>query len=200
MKMNNIEWKKSNIDYDKLNQITHAKLSQSEAGKTNKGIKHSEEIKKIWSEKKLGHKRNKDSVKKSIEGTKETKWLQLLEKYPKKDILNSIKKNGNHQSNICTELGCGLITIRKLCKHYNIIIPKKSNSERASYAKIIQSKSILVWKCSKREPYKKVGKPKEYYSVTFCCNSFEPKLQKANMLRNLKNATPYRDMFFEYKQ
>jgi hypothetical protein len=34
MKMNNnIEWKKSSIDYDKLNQITHADLTRIENGK-----------------------------------------------------------------------------------------------------------------------------------------------------------------------
>lgn len=34
MKMNkNIEWKKSNIDYDKLNNITHAELVRIENGK-----------------------------------------------------------------------------------------------------------------------------------------------------------------------
>ncbi len=175
------------------------KQSQWESGKSNKGRKHSEETKKKWSEIKVGHKRNKVSVQKSIEGTKKTKWLQLLEKYPEDILRTAIEKYGNHQNNICDELKCGIQTIRKLCKHYEIEVPKKSSYEKQDWAKKEQSEPILVWKCSKRQPYKKIGKPKEYYSVRFCCNSFEPKLHKGNMLRNMKNRTPYRDMFFEKK-
>jgi hypothetical protein len=210
LKRNSMNW------IDKVNErIEKSRLSKIEAGITekvikrkqigfesglaNKGRTHSEETKKVWSELKIGHKRSKASVKKSINGTKETKWLQLLQNYPENILKNAIKKYGNHQNNICDELKCGIQTIRKLCKHYGIEVPKKSNYEKSKFARTKQSESILVWKCSKRKPYRKIGKPKEYYSVQFCCSSFEPKLHKANMLRNMKNGTPYRNMFFEKK-
>jgi hypothetical protein len=196
--MNNIQWKKSSIDYDKLNEITHAKLSQSEAGKNNKGIKHSEQTKKIWSDKKIGIKRDEDSVRRSTIGTISTRWEQTLNRLSKEDILAAQKKCGNHQHNTMNELGISFTPYKKLCKHYGIEL-KKSNYEKTEYARTKQSQAILVWKCSKREPYKPIGKPKEYYSVTFCCNSFEPKLHKANMLRNMNNGTPYRNMFFKKK-
>jgi hypothetical protein len=200
MKMNkNIQWKESCIDYDKLNELTAQKISASEWSKNNlTGYKHSDESKSKFSKAKIGYKRSKNSVEKSIKGTKQTKWLQLLEKYPLQCILDAQTNNGNHQSNTCKELGISHTAYKKLCNHYNIEI-KKSNYEKGEFSKVKQSKSILVWKCSKKEPYKKIGKPKEYYSVRFCCNSFEPILHKGNMLRNMKNGTPYRDMFFEYK-
>lgn len=194
MKQSRLSKKEAGLDYKKI----RLKQSQWEAGKSNKGRKHSEETKKIWSEKKIGHKRSKDSVIKSIEGSKETKWLQLLEKYPLEKILESQTKHGNHQKNTCNELGISYYSYKKLCKHYDIET-KKSVYEKTEFARTKQSEAILVWKCSKRKPYKKIGKPKEYYSVRFCCNSFEPKLHKGNMLRNMKNGTPYRDMFFEKK-
>lgn len=181
-----------------LNKYTIQQLSQSEAGKNNKGVKHSEQTKKIWSDKKIGIKRDEDSVRRSIIGTISTRWEQTLNRVSKEDILAAQKKCGNHQSNTMNELGISFTPYKKLCKHYGIEL-KKSNYEKTEYARTKQSQAILVWKCSKREPYKPIGKPKEYYSVTFCCNSFEPKLHKGNMLRNMKNKTPYRDMFFEYK-
>lgn len=166
----------------------------------HKGRKHSEASKHKFSISKLGHKRSEHSVKKSIEGSRETKWLQLLEKYPLDLILSAQKKHDNHQNNVCNELKCNSRTLHKLCNHYKIEIPKKTKEEKQEWAKKEQSNPILAWKCSKKKPYTKVGKPKEYYSVTFCCNSFEPKLHKGNMLNNLKKGTPYRDMFFEYKK
>lgn len=192
--MNNIEWKKSSIDYDKLNELTHQKLSQSEAGKNNKGTKHSHETKRKFSNAKIGKKRNEDSVERSIIGTKQTKWLQLLEKYPLKFILDAQLNNGNHQSNTCKELLISYHAYKKLCIHYNIEI-KKSNYEKTEYARTKQSNAILVWKSSKKEPYKPIGKPIEYYSVSECCRVL--KLHKPNMLRNMNNGTPYRNMFFK---
>jgi len=181
---------------DEIKEETKAaKVSLAHKGRT-----HSEKTKLIWSQKKIGHKRDKQSVKKSIEGTKKTKWIQLLEKYTKKNVLTAIKNNGNHQTNICKELGCNSPTLKKLCKHYQIIIPKKSNIERTEYAKTKQSNPILVWKCSKREPYKAIGKPTEYYSVSECIRQFQLNginLHKGNLLRNEKNNTPYNGYFFE---
>jgi hypothetical protein len=165
---------------------------------SRKNQKATDKTKMILSKAKIGHKRTKESVKKSIEGTKQTKWLQLLEKYPLNNILKVQKNNGNHQFNTCAELGISYYSYKKLCKHYDIQI-KKSDYEKTEFARTKQSEPILVWKCSKRKPFRPIGKPKEYYSVRFCCNSFEPKLHKGNMLRNMKNGTPYRDMFFEKK-
>jgi hypothetical protein len=181
-----------------LSKYSIKQLSQIDAGKSNKGRKHSEETKKVWSEKKLGHKRSEDSVAKSIEGSKQTKWLQLLEKYPLQSLLDAQLNNGNHQFNTCAELGISYYSYKKLCKHYGLDL-KKSNYEKTEFARTNQSEPILVWNSSKREPFRPIGKPKEYYSVRFCCNSFEPKLHKGNMLRNMNNGTPYRNMFFKKK-
>ena len=103
-----------------------------------KGIKHSEETKKKLSKAKIGHKRNKVSVKKSIDGTKKTKWLQLLEKYPLKSILDAQLNNDNHQFNTCKELGVCHSSYKKLCKYYGIEL-KKSNYEKIFAASAIAS-------------------------------------------------------------
>ncbi len=165
-----------------------------------KGIKHSEETKAKFSKAKIGTKRNKDSVRRSIKGSKETKWLQLLEKYPLQTILDAQSNNGNHQYNTCKELGISYHSYKKLCIHYDIQI-KKSNYEKTEYARTKQSNPILVWKCSKQKPYRPIGKPTQYYSVSECIRVFENqkdiKLHKGNLLRNEKNNTPYNNYFFK---
>ena len=163
-----------------------------------KGFKHSEETKKKWSQAHKGKKLSKEHIEKVKTKGKQTKWLQLLEKYPLQIILKAQTKHGNHQQNTCNELGISFLSYKKLCKHYGLNL-KKSNYEKTEFARTKQSEPILVWQCSKREPFRPIGKPKEYYSVSFCCNSFEPKLHKGNMLRNMNNGTPYRNMFFKKK-
>lgn len=180
---------------DELREETKAaKLSIAHKGRT-----HSEQTKQKWSKIKIGHKRDKNSVRKSILGTKETKWLQLLQKYPLKNILTAQKNNGNHQCNTCTELGISYNSYKKLCKHYDIET-KKSDYEKTEYARTKQSNLILVWKCGKRKPYKPIGKPTEYYSVSECIRQFKLKgiyLHKGNLLRNEKKNTPYNGYFFK---
>jgi len=193
----NIEWKKSTIDYDKLNQLTTQKLAAAEWASNNlKGYKHSENSKDKFRKAKIGTKRDIDSVKKSIEGTKQTRWQQTLNRLSKEDIINAQKKHGNHQSNTMNELGISFTPYKKLCKHYDIEL-KKSPKEKTEWAIQNQSEAVLVWKCSKTQPFRKIGKPKKFYSVSQCCRAFVPNLHKGNMLRNMKNGTPYRDMFFE---
>lgn len=154
------------------------------------------ETRRILSNAKLGHKRSEASVKKSIDGIKKTKWLQLLEKYSLQSILDAQSNNDNHQSNTCKELGISFLAYKKLCKHYDIEL-KKSNYEKTEFARTKQSKPILVWQCSKTEPFRPIGKPKEYYSVSECCRILE--LHKGNMLKHMKDGTPYRKMFFKKK-
>ena len=163
-----------------------------------KGIKHSEETKKKWSEAHTGKKMSKEHLEKIHTKGKQTKWLQTLNRLSKQDIIDAQAKHGNHQTNVFIELGISFSLGKKLCKHYGIEL-KKSNYEKTEFARTKQSEPILVWQCSKREPFRPIGKPKEYYSVSFCCNSFEPKLHKGNMLRNMNNGTPYRNMFFKKK-
>jgi len=194
--MKNIEIK--GLEDGDLNKYTIKKLSQIEAGQSNKGRTHSEETKKKWSEAHKGKKLSQEHVEKVITKGKQTKWLQLLEKYPLQIILDAQLNNDNHQSNTCKELGISFLAYKKLCKYYGIEL-KKSNYEKTEFARTKQSEPILVWQCSKREPFRPIGKPIEYYSVSFCCNSFEPKLHKGNMLRNMNNGTPYRGMFFKKK-
>lgn len=178
--------------------LIRRKQASYEGGLSNKGKKHSDETKKIWSERKIGKKLPKERVEKSRIGIIQTKWQQTLNRLSKEDILNAQKKHGNHQTNTMKELDISFHPYKKLCKHYGIEL-KKSNYEKTEFARTKQSEPILVWQCSKREPFRAIGKPKEYYSVSECCRSFEPKLHKSNMLRNMKNGTPYRGMFFEKK-
>jgi hypothetical protein len=178
-------------------KVIKRKQASFEGGIANKGRKHSEETKKVWSERKCGKKLPKEQVEKSRIGIIQTKWEQLLKKYPEDDIKNAIQKHDNHQRNICKELGCSFYTIKKLCKHYGIALKVKSNKEKTEWAIQNQSEKIMVYQCSKREPYRPVGKPKTFYSVRACCNAFTPKLHKGNMLRNMRNGTPYRNMFFK---
>lgn len=177
-------------------KVIKRKQASFEGGITNIGRKHSEESKKVWSEKKVGKKRNKKSVEKSRVGIIETKWEQLLQKYPLDKLLAAQKNHDNHQTNTCKELGISFYSYKKLCKHY-CLEKKKSNKEKTEWAIQNQSESIAVYKCSKREPFRRIGKPKIFYSVRSCCNAFTPKLHKGNMLRNMRNGTPYRNMFFE---
>jgi hypothetical protein len=160
------------------------------------GLKHSEETKKKWSIAKTGKKLPKERSEKSKIGQIKTKWEKTLARLSKEDILAAQKKHGNHQKNTMHELGISFIPYKKLCKHYGIEL-KKSNYEKTEYARVKQSEAILVWKCSKKEPFTKIGKPKMFYSVNECCRSYQPNLHKGNMLRNMKNGTPYRGMFFE---
>jgi bacteriocin-like protein len=195
--MNKIEWKKSTIDYDKLNQLDTKKLAQIEGGLSNKGIKHTEESKQKFAKAKIGKKRDKVSVEKSNKGIAEVKFKQLIDKHPKDSIVSAMEKHGNHQRKVCEEIGYTFYTHKKVCKYYGLDINKKSVIEKAEFAITKQSEPILVWMCSKREPYKPIGKPKEYYSVSECVRQLG--LHKANMIRNMNNGTPYRGMFFKKK-
>jgi arginyl-tRNA synthetase len=177
-----------------LDSCTIIEIARSEGGKANKGSKLSNEHKKLLSKLKIGTTMPKESVAKSIAGSKETKWNQLLQKYPLNLIKKVQKKHSNHQTNTCKELGISFLSYKKLCKHYNIE-KKKSSIEKSEYAITKQSNAILVWK---EKNGNKIGKPTEYYSVSECVRALS--LHKPNMLRNLKNETAYRNMFFEYKK
>jgi hypothetical protein len=188
----------SNIDLPTDDDIRY-ETKATKVSLAHKGRKHSEQTKSKWSKIKIGHKRDKISVKKSIEGSKQTKWLQLLEKYPLKNILIAQKNNGNHQYNTCKELGISYPSYKKLCINYDIQI-KKSNYEKTEFARNKQSTPILVYKCSKTKPYRPIGKSTEYYSISECIRQFEIKgikLHKGNLIRNEKNNTSYNNYFFK---
>jgi hypothetical protein len=138
---------------------------------------------------KVGTKRDTLSVKRSIKGTKETRWFQTLSRISYDDIINAQNKHGNHQGNTMKELNISFHPYKKLCKHYGIEL-KKSNYEKTEYARTKQSKAILVYS----ENNELVG---EYYSVSNVCK--ELKLHKGNMLSNLKKGRLYRGYYFKYK-
>lgn len=200
--MNWIDKLNDRMEKSRLNKkqagLTSSKLNQMqgrwEGGISNKGIKHSDETKKMWSVSKIGSKRNIESVNKSIIGSKETKWNQLLKKYPLNVIKKAQLKCNNHQNNTLLELGISFNSYKKLCKHYNIE-KKQSNIEKSTFAKTKQSEPILVWKVGIKGL--KIGKPKIYYSVSECVRQLN--LHKPNMLRNMKNGTEYRGFIFEKK-
>ena len=106
MKMNkNIEWKKSDIDYDKLNSITHKLLVISNIGKDNKARKHSLEssIKKSLATK--GVKKSKEHIKKisnSLKGKEKTleHKKKLSESKIGKGNLQTSKRNSELNSKV----------------------------------------------------------------------------------------------------
>lgn len=175
-------------------KVIKRKQASFEGGIANKGRTHSEETKKVWSERKRGKKLPKEQVEKARVGIIQTKWEQSLQRLSKEDILAAQEKHGNHQQNTMKELGVSFHLYKKLCKHYGLE-KKKSNKEKCEYAIQNQSEKIMVYQCSKREPYRPVGKPKIFYSVSQCCRELQ--LHKGNMLRNMRNGTPYRNMFFK---
>lgn len=197
-------WIKLNSSLDDFTDKQKKKVSDGEISRSTKvsqsrkNQKATEKTKAILSKAHTGKKMSKEHLQKIHTKGKETKWLQLLEKYPLQTILDAQSNNDNHQSNTCKELGISFTAYKKLCKHYDIEL-KKSIYEKSEFARTKQSEPILVWECSKREPFRPIGNPKEYYSVSECCRSFEPKLHKGNMIRNMNNGTPYRNMFFKKK-
>jgi hypothetical protein len=197
MKNNNLNSKLDNLLANTLlpsdEEIKYATKAQKVSIALS-GIKHSDKTKKIWSDRKIGHKRTKESVNKSTIGTKKTKWMQLLKKYPLSLIKKAQKKHNNHQNNTCNELGISFYSYKKLCNHYNIE-KKKSSVEKGYFAIKKQSRPVLVWKDTNG---KKFGKPTEYYSVSECVRILN--IHKPNMLRNMKNKTEYRGYYFEYKK
>lgn len=186
----NKKYKKSGLTDGKISQ----KAAASAWSKNNlTGIKLSDEHKTKLKKAKIGNKRTIESINKSIIGTKETKWNQLLEKYPINLIKKAQNKHNNHQTNTCKELGISFLSYKKLCYFYGIE-KKKSSIEKGEFAVKKQSKAILVWK---EKNGKKIGKATEYYSISECVRILN--LHKPNMLRNMKNGTPYRGLIFQYK-
>jgi hypothetical protein len=138
---------------------------------------------------KFGTKRDISSVKKSVKGTKETRWQQTLSKISFEDIINAQDKHGNHQNNTIAELGISYRVYKKLCVYYGIE-KKKSVFEKSEFVRTTQSKPILVY--SENNEF-----IKEYYSVSNVCK--ELKLHKGNMLSNIKKNRLYKGYYFKYK-
>lgn len=157
-----------------------------------KGIKHSEETKKKWSKAHTGKSVPKETTIAATKGRKEQAWNLLLSRISKEDILNAIDVHKNHQTNIITQLDTSYYTYKKLCKYYNIIPPKKSLKDKTDFAVNNQSEPIKVWIANESG----IGEfYNEFYSVSECCRVMG--LHKGNMLRNMKNQTPYKGYFFK---
>lgn len=159
-----------------------------------KGIKHSEETKKKWSNAHIGKKMDKSHVNKLHMGRKNSSFEKLINSISKEDILKAIEIHKNNQRKIIEELNTSFYAYSKLCKHYDIIPPKKSSKDKGEFAIKNQSHAIKVWiaeKNIKGEFYN------EFQSVSECCRTMN--LHKGNLLRNIKNKTPYKGYFFEYK-
>lgn len=156
------------------------------------GITHSDETKKKWSELHKGKTISNEHYSKVIEGRKEQAKKDRLKKISKEDILKAIEIFDNHQTNIINHLNTNFRTYKKLCKDYNIEPPKKSQKERTQYAIIKQSNPINVYECIDGNKGKLIH---TFRSVSVCCK--ELKLHKGNMLKNMNNNIPYRNMFFE---
>lgn len=123
----------------------------------------------------------------------------LLKRVSKKMILSAIEKHGNHQTNICEELDLSMRTLQKLCKHYGVNTPKKSNYEKTEFARTKQAKPVLCWKYDKRADGGKGEFVGEYYSATEASRQFGFKgHQKVIMVCN-KQRPHTHGYIFEYK-
>lgn len=157
-----------------------------------KGIKHSEQTKKKWSEAHIGKKMDIHHANKLHQGRKNNAFERLIERVSKEDILKAIQLNGNHQSNTINYLGISIHTFKKLCNHYNITPLKKSPKETGDFSVKNQSEPVKVWVATENG----IGEfYNEFYSVSECCRVMG--LHKGNMLRNMKNGTPYKGYFFK---
>jgi hypothetical protein len=172
----NIEWKKSEFNYDELNELSHAKLAQSDAGKNNKGIKHTEETKQKLSNAKKGKKIPTETVEKSRRGIIQTKWEQTLARLSKQDILDAQLKHGNHQTNTMNELGISFNPYKKLCKYYGIEL-KKSIYEKSEFARENQSDKVNVYLYDKTKEDGLGQFVGTYYSIAEGC-------RQLNLLKN----------------
>jgi hypothetical protein len=159
-----------------------------------KGIKHSDETKRKLSESHIGKQVPKSTTIAATKGRKEQAWELLKARISKDDIINAINTFDNHQANVIHHLNTSYYPYKKLCEYYGIVSRKKSIKEKAEFAVRNQSDVVLVWHANnkvKGEFYK------QFYSVSECCRFMN--LHKGNMLRNMKNGTPYRNYFFEKK-
>lgn len=180
--------KEAGLNEKLLNQMQ----GRWEGGKNSTGPITDWHRKKL-SEAKIGKKRNKDSVERSINGLKQT-WI---EKMASIHSVESIKEaqmiNGNHQANTCKYLKITFHTYKKLLNYYGLEQKKKSKVEKAEFAKTKQSTPVLVWKEGKNG--KPIGKPTEYYSVSECCRTLGLP-NKGRMLEKMSKGLPYHGYFF----
>jgi hypothetical protein len=132
--MNNIEWKKSSIDYDKLNQLSHQQLTRIENGKqtisknssyiarskggeTNKktghisnlGKKYGSQIGKKYGKENIKHTKTPEAIAKQVASvSKAIQQLSIDGKLIKEwDSMNDAKRAGYHAghiSNCCNGL------------------------------------------------------------------------------------------------
>ena len=182
-----------------INRVRRMDAS-AKGGLAQKGKKHTEETKNKWSNSKIGKKRDKDSVQRSIEGSKKTKFLQLLERYPKEYILAAQTKYDNHQHNICIELGASISTLRKLCKHYELSVPKKSNEEKTEWARENQSKAVIAYHYDKLKDNGKGEIIGEYYSIAEAARELKIAKCRGHIIAVLNKKRPHTNkLYFEYK-
>ena len=190
-----IEWKKSSLDYDRLNELTHQQLAAAEWSKLHlTGHTHTEETRKKWSEVHTGKKMHKEHADKFHKGRKDNALERLLNRISKEDILNAIEIHKNHQSNIITHLGTNIHTYKKLCNHYGIVPPKQSSKDKIQFAVKNQSTPVLVWYSNNGERGEFY---EEFYSVSECCRVMG--LHKGHMLNAIKNNVPHKGYFFRKK-
>lgn len=143
------------------------RLAQIDGGKGNKGITHTEQTKKQWSNVRKGRTVPKDVVEKSRRGIIQTKLQQILARASKQDILDAQTKHGNHQGKICQELSISRGVYKKLCNHYGIPDIKASSSECANWAITNQSEEVNVYRYDKSKEDGLGEYIGTYYSLAF---------------------------------
>jgi hypothetical protein len=166
---------------------------------SRKNQKATEKTKAILSKAHTGKKMSKEHLQKIHTKGKETKWLQLLEKYPLQTILDAQSNNDNHQSNTCKELGISFTAYKKLCKHYDIEL-KKSIYEKSEFARIEQSEPIKVYLYDKTKVNGKGKFLNEYYSIAETSRQLNIEKSRGHIISVLKKKRPHtHGYYFEYK-
>lgn len=195
-----IEWKGSSFDYDKLNELTNQKISAGYFSKTHlKGYKHSEKARKNMSQAHIGKPISQEHLQKWNDGRRKQAWELLLSRVSQEMIIEAIEIHGNHQQHILEHLDISIYTFRKLCKHYNIPIVKKSNYEKTEWARTQQAKVVLCWKYDKSLDGGKGEFVGEYYSATEASRQLGFKgHQKITLVCNKKRPHT-QGYYFEYK-
>jgi hypothetical protein len=135
----------------------------------------------------------------ATKGRQKQAWELLLSRVSQEMIIEAIKVHVNHQNNIIKELDLSITTFRKLCKHYNISIPKKSNYEKTEWARTQQAKAVLCWKYDKSLDGGKGEFVGEYYSTGDAARQLGFNTPQRVILVCNKKRPHTHGYYFEYK-
>ncbi len=174
---NKIEWKKSNIDYDKLNKLNTAKLAQIEVGNQNANSGLLARI-GILGGKTQGSRNVATGHMKKINSISSEERSERLKTFlTKKELIKSLKSNF-YMKDVADEFQITQVTLRRILKEYNIDYKKyiktpteSMNKKYASGGGAKSNKPILCFYYPEMKPFKKkqfnsIKDANDYFNVT----------------------------------